>query len=108
MAYFLCRLKGPRPSFPMDMTASEAALMGEHAAYWQAEADRGTAIVFGPVMDPAGAWGLCILETDDASEPARLTEADPVIRAAAGFAYEIFPMPQVGLRAAQARTRGGP
>jgi hypothetical protein len=103
MAYFLCRLSGPRPSFPMDMTPREAALMGEHAAYWQGRAEEGVAIVFGPVMDPAGAWGLCITDTKDEAATRRLVDADPVILAEAGFSYAVAPMPQLGLRAAQIR-----
>jgi uncharacterized protein YciI len=103
MAYFLCRLSGPRPSFPMEMTPREAELMGEHAAYWNAKADEGVVIVFGPVMDPAGVWGLGITETDDAAATQRLLDADPVILAGAGFSWSVAPMPQAGLRQAQAR-----
>jgi hypothetical protein len=102
MAHFLCRLNAPRPSFPMDMSPREAELMGEHAGYWQARAEEGVAIVFGPVMDPAGAWGLAITETDDEAATQRLLDADPVILAGAGFSYSVASMPQLGLRAAQA------
>ena len=56
--YFLCRLVSPRPSFPHDMTAAEAALMQEHASYWMGLVQDGTAVAFGPVFDAEGAWGL--------------------------------------------------
>ncbi|MDQ6702087.1 MAG: SRPBCC domain-containing protein [Pseudomonadota bacterium] len=54
---FLCRLLPPRPTFAQDMTAEEAAVMREHAAYWGKHLHKGTAIVFGQVADPKGAWG---------------------------------------------------
>ena len=65
--------------------------MGEHAAYWTGLTERGTAVVFGPVFDPAGVWGLAILDVADEAGASALTAADPVIRAAgvgasAGFA----------------------
>jgi len=72
--------------------------MGEHGLYWQDQAKAGAAIVVGAVLDPAGVWGVAIVEADTVEAARRLTEADPVIRAACGFRYDIFPMPQVILR----------
>ncbi len=97
MPIHLCRLLPPRPTFPGDMTPSEAGLMQEHAAYWQKLADRGVALVVGPVLDPAGAWGLAIVDVNDATDAAALTDDDPVIRSS-GFRYEIHPIPQAILR----------
>ena len=102
MAFFLCQLRGPRPTFPGDMSAEEGALMGEHAAYWGGLACEGTAVAFGPVFDPAGPWGLALVEIADEAGARSLTEADPVIRAGRGFRYDIHPMPQVVLRATPA------
>jgi len=48
------RLLPPRPTFALDMTAEEAAMMAEHVAYWGGLLERGVAIVFGPVGDPKG------------------------------------------------------
>ncbi len=73
--------------------------MGEHAAYWTGLTERGTAVVFGPVFDPAGVWGLAIVDVADEAGASALTAADPVIRAGGGFRYEIYPMPQAVLRA---------
>jgi uncharacterized protein YciI len=82
------------------MTAREGAAMGEHFAYWQGLAERGVAVVVGPVMDPAGAWGLAVVEAGSPDEAQGLADADPVIRAGLGFAYEIHPMGQAILRQA--------
>lgn len=94
MKYFLCRLLPPRPTFAQDMTEAEAKVMRNHVAYWTALAERGTAIVFGPVADPQGAWGVGILEVEDEAEVQSLTTNDPVMRAALGATYEILPMPR--------------
>ncbi len=94
MKYFFCRLLPPRPTFAQDMTAAEARVMQEHGAYWTDLAEKGTAIVFGPVADPQGVWGLGILRVKDEAEAQSLTANDPVIKAAIGARYEILPMPR--------------
>jgi hypothetical protein len=58
MKYFLYKLIPPRPTFPQDMTELERKLMQEHVAYWKDLANRRIAIVFGPVSDPRGTYGL--------------------------------------------------
>lgn len=95
MNYFFCRLIPPRRSFAQDMTEKEAKVMGDHVAYWSSMAEKGTAIVFGPVADPDGPWGLGILAVEDEKEVQFITSNDPVIRSAIGATYKIFPMPQV-------------
>ncbi|MFI0479089.1 YciI family protein [Actinomadura sp. 9N215] len=91
MSYFVYKLVPHRPDFPADMTDAEASTMGEHVAYWQALADKGTAVVFGPVADPAGYWGLAIVETDDEEQVRAVRAADPVIRDDIGR-VSIYPM----------------
>jgi uncharacterized protein YciI len=94
MKYFLTKLIPPRPTFAQDMTEAEAQVMRDHVAYWTDLAERGTAIVFGPVADPKGAWGVGILEVADEAEVQSLTANDPVMQAALGATYEILPMPR--------------
>ncbi len=36
--------------------------MGRHAAYWQPLIDSGRMVVFGPVLDTTGSWGLGVVE----------------------------------------------
>jgi hypothetical protein len=91
-APYLLRLIAPRPTFAADMTAEEAALMQEHGAYWRRRLDEGLAVAFGPVLDPAGAWGLGLIRVEDDAAARAFTTEDPVIRAARGFRYEILPM----------------
>lgn len=95
MKYFLTKLIPPRPTFARDMTEAEAIVMRDHVTFWTELAERGTAIVFGPVADPKGVWGVGILEVADEAEVQSLTANDPVMKAALGATYEILPMPRV-------------
>ncbi len=92
MSYFLYRLIAPRPTFNNDMSPDEAAIMGQHVAYWQHLADRGTAVVFGPVADPAGPWGLAIVQADSEEEVQTLRLDDPA-RQLDGARFEVYAMP---------------
>ena len=60
--YFLAKLIAPRPDFATTMTPVEAKVMQEHGAYLTGYVEKGTVIVMGPVLDPAGAWGLAVFE----------------------------------------------
>jgi uncharacterized protein len=92
MSHFLYKFV-PRPDFPTTMTEAEAAVMREHVAYWQALADKGTAVAFGPVADPAGSWGVAIVEVETADEVHAIRAADPVVTSGLG-PVDIYPMPQ--------------
>jgi uncharacterized protein YciI len=91
MAYFFVKLIPPRPSFPSDMTESEAALMRLHGHYWQNLLDQGDVIAFGPVFDSAGPWGLGLIKADEEGAARALAESDPVIRTGCGFSFQLFP-----------------
>ena len=92
MAYFFCRLVPPRPTFAMDMTDVERRVMQEHAMYWQGKAEKGSAVIFGPVADPKGPWGLGIVDAADEGELKALIAADPAITSNIGLHYETYPM----------------
>lgn len=94
MAHFLCKLVPPRASFAMDMTPDEAEAMGRHAAWWTEQTRRGTALLFGPVLDPAGIWGLAVIDVPDESAARALVAEDPVITAGLGLRFEIYAMPR--------------
>ena len=68
--------------------------MAEHVAYWTALAQSGTVVVFGPVADPNGVWGVAIVEAEDEAAVGALTSRDPVMRAEIGARYEVLPMPR--------------
>ena len=91
---FFCKLIAPRPSFALDMTAEEAKLMQEHAVYWQSCMEKREVVTFGLVADPAGPYGIGIIEVQSEAEAQRLTANDPVMKANRGFRYEVHPMPR--------------
>lgn len=97
--YFLCRLIPPRPTFAQDMSAEEADMMKRHAVYWTELLARGSAIVFGPVGDPAGVWGMVVVRAADEAEVKALTAADPAIAAGRGLRFEVLPMLRAVTRA---------
>jgi uncharacterized protein len=92
MKPFLYRLLPPRPSFPQDMTPEEAAIMQAHGVYLRGLAAKGEAVAFGPVLDPKGAWGVGIFQTESAERMDEIARNDPAILSGRGFAYEILPM----------------
>src|SRR5919199_1296166 len=79
MATFVFRLKAPRPTFAEDMTDEEREVMGRHAAHWQRFVDSGQMVVFGPVLDGTGSWGLGVIEADDEAELRTFAAGDPVV-----------------------------
>lgn len=87
MSAILLRLHPPRPDFPDQATAAEEQAMSRHAAWWQQKADEGQAIAVGPVLDPAGVWGLALVWAESEAAALRLVERDPVITANLGFRY---------------------
>jgi hypothetical protein len=90
--FFVCRLLPPRPSFMADMTDEERALMMAHAGYWKERMAEGKVIIFGPVLDPKGPWGLGVVKVASAAELKTFEEGDPVIKSGRGFRYESLPM----------------
>jgi uncharacterized protein YciI len=105
--HFVYKLIPPRPTFLTDMTEAEARVMADHAAYWTQLCEQGAAVAFGPVADPAGAWGLAVVEAADADEVDRIRRADPVVRTGTGTA-EIHPMPGAVVRARSVSPAGPP
>lgn len=93
MSYFLLRLIPPRATFAQDMSDAERAVMQRHVAYWSERMAAGVAIAFGPVADPAGGWGLGLVEVADAAALAELQAGDPAL--ALGMRYEALAMPRL-------------
>lgn len=65
--------------------------MLQHIDYWTMLTDVGTSLLFGPVLDPKGAFGMAIMEVASEEEADGIVQKDPVI--AAGICtYELAPM----------------
>jgi len=57
----------------------EREIMGRHAAYWQPFIDSGQMVIFGPVLDEEGSWGLGVVEAEDEEELREFAAGDPVV-----------------------------
>ena len=87
--HYLLYLNPPRPTFAMDMNDEERAIMLRHVEYWTKFMNEGKAIVFGPVFDPAGVYGVGIIEVENDQQLMDFMDNDP----ANGLnKYEYYPM----------------
>lgn len=89
MPHYFLKLIPRRPSFSQDMTAEERAIMMQHIAYWTELMNKGQVVVFGPAFDPAGAYGMGVVETETEEELLDFMKNDP---AATINRYEHYPM----------------
>jgi len=81
---FVFRLKGSRPTFALDMSDAEREIMGRHAEYWQPWIDSGQMVIFGPVLNGTGSWGLGVVEADDEAALLAFAAGDPVVTTGTG------------------------
>src|SRR5918999_1278863 len=102
MPIYLYRLTPPRPTFPADITAAEGAVMERHFGYWSDQMSRGAAVVFGPVADPAGTYGIAILNVPSEAEARSICAHDPAVTAKLGFTFGVHEMPNAAIRNADA------
>jgi uncharacterized protein YciI len=61
------------------MTDDEREVMGRHAAHWHPLIDSGQMVVFGPVLDGSGSWGLGVVESEDEDALRAFAAKDPVV-----------------------------
>ncbi|GLZ50175.1 hypothetical protein Acsp06_63600 [Actinomycetospora sp. NBRC 106375] len=79
MTTFVLRLQAARPDFALSMSDEEREIMGRHAAHWQPYIDAGRMVVFGPVLDETGSFGLGVVEGVDETELREFAATDPVV-----------------------------
>ena len=89
MPHYFLKLNPCRPTFAMDMTDDERAIMQQHVAYWGDLMNKGRVVVYGPVMDPKGQFGMGVVEADDEEQLKEFIRHDP---AATINNYEYYPM----------------
>ena len=89
MTLFLFKLIPPRADFAQTMTADEQQAMAEHMEYWQQLLKDGRVVVYGPVADPEGVWGLGVLRAADRGEVLAIGERDPSVLAGVNT-FEVF------------------
>jgi uncharacterized protein YciI len=65
--------------------------MMEHIRYWKELTAQGTSVLFGPVLEPQGGWGLGIVEVENEAAARAIGDKDPsVIKKLNTF--EVHPM----------------
>lgn len=79
MNLFLFRLIPPRADFAQTMTEAEQQAMAAHMEYWQGLLADGRVVVYGPVADPEGVWGLGVLRAADRAEVLAIAKNDPSV-----------------------------
>jgi uncharacterized protein len=89
MKYYFMKLNPPRPTFSQDMSPEERGIMQRHVAYWTDKMEKGLVLVFGPVLDPKGTYGVGVVAVESETQRDELVANDP----ANGLnRYEFYPM----------------
>jgi uncharacterized protein YciI len=90
MKPFLLKLFAPRPTFHLDITPEEMAVMQTHGKYWRDLLEKGIAVAFGPVLDPKASWGVAVFYAEDQAAAEAIAAEDPTSKA--GMHNEVYPM----------------
>lgn len=97
MKAYLTKWIPPRADFLQTITDEEKALFQQHGD-WQTKLRETRQIVaHGPVVDPAGPYGVALWEIEDDADIAALTAEDPIVKAGVGH-YEHYSMLQLRAR----------
>jgi uncharacterized protein len=96
--HFFVKLTPPRSTFAQDMTPDEVALMKAHAAYTQEQLEAGKVVLYGPVFDARGIFGVGVFAAADEAEVRAIMDRDPTIVNGLNT-YEVHPMRLGGVRA---------
>jgi uncharacterized protein YciI len=91
MKYYLCKYIPPRADFLPTMTDEEKAWMAQHGAFLDDLLKKGLVVAHGPVMDPAGGYGVSLYQIADGQDITVITSEDPIVKNGAGH-YEHYPM----------------
>jgi uncharacterized protein YciI len=97
MKYYLCKFIPPRADFLPTLSDEERSLMKRHADYMNELLAQGVIVAHGPVMDPAGSYGVSLYQIADDQEISDFTSEDPVVKNGVGH-YEHFAMPSLKSR----------
>jgi len=87
--YFMLKFLPRKPNFAQTMTDEDRKIVVQHHEYWKKHVDSGIALLFGPVFDPKGTFGICIVAVDSEREISKLMENDPASNI---HNYEYYPM----------------
>ncbi len=89
MSLFLMRLIPPRADFAQTLTPAEQQAMAAHQDYWQRLLAEGRVVVYGPVADPEGVWGVGVLRATDRAEALAIADRAPSVLAGVNT-FDVF------------------
>jgi uncharacterized protein YciI len=93
--HFFYKLTAPRPDFHLTMDQKEGAAMSDHMTYWAALFKNKKVIVYGPVFDPSGVYGMAVIEVDSEEQADLIKNNDPAVTS--GFCSAAVFQMQVGM-----------
>ena len=93
--HFFYKLIAPRADFHLTMNEKEEAAMKTHMGYWAELFQNKKVIVYGPVFDPEGVYGMAVIEVDNEEEANAIKNNDPAVTA--GVCTALLLQMQVGM-----------
>lgn len=66
------------------MSTDEKTWMGEHGAFLNDLLDKGIVVAHGPVMDPAGSYGVSLFQIEEGQDIDAFTSQDPIVKSGVG------------------------
>jgi uncharacterized protein len=78
--YFMVIIHPPRPDFDQTKTDDEFKLIVSHELYWRILMKKGHVVVFGPVLDPKGIYGMAVVAAESTEELDSFIKSDPGAR----------------------------
>ncbi len=90
--YYFLKLVPKRADFAQTMSEEERDIMLRHVAYWKDYLDKGVVVVYGPVIDPEGVYGIGVVGIENEKQLNDLIENDPAGKI---NDYEFYPMKAV-------------
>ncbi|MER8912843.1 YciI family protein [Mesorhizobium sp. M0761] len=91
MKSYLCKYIPPRSDFLATMTTDEEEWMKQHGAFLDDLLEKRLIVAHGPVMGPAGGYGVSLYRIADDLDIEAITSEDPIVKNGAGH-YEHHPM----------------
>ncbi len=78
--YYFLKLVPKRVDFAQTMSEEEQNIMQRHIVYWKKYLDKRIVVVYGPVMDPKGVYGIGIVGVDKEEQLNSLIGNDPATK----------------------------
>jgi uncharacterized protein YciI len=93
--HFLYKLYPPRPTFHLDQNEDERKVMQQHMEYWKELTNKKNAIIYGPVFDHKGVYGMAVIEVNYERQADEIAKSDPALLSKM-CSYRLIPM-QLGM-----------